>query len=229
MSVDCLVIASHPDDAEIGMGGTMASLIAAGKKLVLVDLTDGEPTPHGSVEIRAKESAAAAECLGITERVNLGLPNRALFDGEVARKKLAEVFREYQPKILFTQYWDDAHPDHIQASALTVAARFYSKFVKTDMKGTAFYPGKVFYYFSTHRRVRQEPSFLFNIDGFFDRKLEALKCYESQFLKNQKNQVVFDMLQTENAYWGMQAGCKYAEPFVCKELLAHTSAEVFFE
>ncbi|MCB0335719.1 MAG: bacillithiol biosynthesis deacetylase BshB1 [Bdellovibrionales bacterium] len=228
MSVDCMVIASHPDDAEIGMGGTIAALVASGKSVLLVDLTDGEPTPFGSAEIRATESQAASAVLGLTQRINLGLTNRELFDGVESRKRLAELMREYRPKVLFTQYWDDAHPDHIQAAALSIASRFYSKFVKSDMKGEAFYPGKVFYYFSTHMRVRQEPSFVYDISEYFQKKIEALKCYHSQFTANPKNQVVFEMLQTENAYWGMQAGARYGEPFVCKEILKASNGDIFF-
>jgi LmbE family N-acetylglucosaminyl deacetylase len=129
-----LVVAPHQDDAEIGMGGTIIALRNRGVRVVILDLSDGEPTPFGSVEIRAKETSAASKILGVQERILLGLKNRELFDTVEARKQVAEVIREVRPTVVCAPYWEDAHPDHVQASALVDAARFYSKFVKTDLR-----------------------------------------------------------------------------------------------
>jgi len=220
-----MIIAPHPDDAEIAMGGTIARLLAAKIELVVVDLTNGEPTPHGSPEIRAKETAAASEALGITERVLLGLPNREVFDTVENRKKVAAVIREYRPSILFAPYWEDAHPDHTESLRLIEAARFYAKFVKSDLPFEPHYPRKLFHYFSTHIRPKVSPSFVFDISSGMDKKLQSLRCYHSQFTANKTNQSIFDAIENENRFWGRQVGVEYGEPFVCREHLLVSSEE----
>lgn len=215
--VDVMVIAAHPDDAEIGMGGTIAALLAAGKSLVLVDLTNGEPTPHGSPAIRKKESQRAAEILGVKERVTLDITNREILDTVANRRKLAGVIRQYRPHTLFVPFWDDAHPDHIYASLLSVASRFYAKFTKGDLPFEPHYPTQTLHYFSLHLRLKINPSFIFDISRFMDRKIEALGAYHSQFIAHLGNSTIFDFLRTENAYWGTQVGCSYGEPFVKRE------------
>ena len=125
--LDILVIAPHPDDAELGMGGAILKFKQQGVRVGVLDLTDGEPTPHGSLEIRARETAAATEILGLDWRENLGLPNRSLEATLDARHQLAGVIREQRPRWLFAPYWLDAHPDHVAANQLVDAARFWSK------------------------------------------------------------------------------------------------------
>src|SRR5580704_19404450 len=109
--LDILVIATHPDDAEIGVGGTLARCGRAGLRTGILDLTNGEPTPHGSPELRARETAAASEALGLTWRKNLGLPNRSVEAALEARRALASVLRTVRPRYVFAPYWDDSHPD----------------------------------------------------------------------------------------------------------------------
>ena len=132
--LDYLVIAPHPDDAELGAGGTILSLKAEGARVGILDLTDGEPTPHGSPEIRAKETAAATALLGIDWRGNLGLRNRFLTDDLPSRALLASKLRELRPRIVLAPYWQDAHPDHVAASSLVDAARFWAKLTKSDLQ-----------------------------------------------------------------------------------------------
>ncbi len=108
--LDILVIAPHPDDAELGCGGAILRWKAEGKRVGILDLTSGEPTPHGSLEIRASETAAATEILQLDSRENLGLPNRSLEHTLEARAKLAGVIREQRPRWLLAPYWVDAHP-----------------------------------------------------------------------------------------------------------------------
>ena len=114
--LDALVIAPHPDDAELGMGGTIALMRAQGMKVGILDLTDGEPTPRGTPAIRARETAAATAVLGLDWRHNLGLPNRRLRATLAARAALAGVIRQTRPRWLFAPYWVDAHPDHVAAT-----------------------------------------------------------------------------------------------------------------
>ncbi len=137
-----LAIGAHPDDVEIGMGGTIAALVAAGHRVTILDLTNGEPTPMGSPERRRAESEEAARVLGVARRITLGLPNRYLEDTVENRTAVAEVIREVRPELLFIPYWVDAHPDHVAAERLSEAARFYAKLTKTEMRGEPFYPAR---------------------------------------------------------------------------------------
>src|SRR4051812_29484991 len=109
--LDYLVLATHPDDAEIGVGGTMALLLSQGARVGVLELTDGEPTPHGSPEIRARETEVATAVLNLTWRGNLRFPNRRLESTLDNRARLAGALRELRPRVLFAPYWDDAHPD----------------------------------------------------------------------------------------------------------------------
>jgi bacillithiol biosynthesis deacetylase BshB1 len=148
--LDYLIVAPHPDDAELGMGGTILKMRAEGRSVGVLDLTSGEPTPFGTPEIRAQETAAATAVLGLDWRQNLGLPNRSLQPTLEARAKLAGVFRLTRPKAIFAPYWVDAHPDHVAATELIEAARFWSKLTKTDMPGEPYHPPRIYYYFCVH-------------------------------------------------------------------------------
>ncbi len=223
-----MVVAPHQDDAEIGMGGTIASLRSEGVRVVIVDLSDGEPTPFGSPEIRARETKAASSILKIEERELLGLPNREITDSTENRKRLASCIRRYKPEIIFAPYWSDAHPDHVQASALVDAARFYAKFVKTDMPYEPWYVRSQFYFFSTHMKVRIQPSYVYDISGFLESKLSAIRAFESQFVLHQKNAQRLQEIETEARYWGNQLGVEAGEPFVSKENVRVKSAAQLF-
>lgn len=218
--MNALIIAPHPDDAEIGMGGTIASLIEQRVSVSIIDLTNGEPTPFGSVEIRAKETLLANKELGIVSRQILGLPNREVVDSIENRKKLAAAIRAIKPEILFVPYWQDAHPDHIAAAQLAEAARFYCKLVKSDIPGEPCHPRKVFHFFSTHIKLKIEPSLIVDISSFIEQKINSIAAYHSQFSLNPVNQNRIAEIRTEAAYWGAQIGVAYGEPFVCRENLA---------
>ena len=163
MNLDVLVVAPHPDDAELGMGGAIIKMVAAGKKVGILDLTNGEPTPHGSLQTRATETAAATNVLGIHWRENLGLPNRSLEATLGARRQLAEVFRMTQPTWIFAPYWVDAHPDHLAATQLVDAARFWAKLTKTEMRGEPFHPSRIYNYYCVHLKLHPTPAFVLDI------------------------------------------------------------------
>jgi bacillithiol biosynthesis deacetylase BshB1 len=219
MELDVLVIAPHPDDAELGMGGAIQIMLAAGKQVGVLDLTDGEPTPHGSPEIRAAETAAASKTLGLTWRENLGLPNRSLQPTIDARKKLAGVIRSTRPNWLFAPYWVDAHPDHVAATELVEAARFWSKLTKTDMPGEPFHPQRIYNYYCVHLKMHATPAFVLDISDQWETKLAAIKCFQSQFVKGREHpQPSFlDQLRDEASYWGKSIGVRYGEPFASRE------------
>jgi bacillithiol biosynthesis deacetylase BshB1 len=220
-----LVVAPHQDDAEIGMGGTICALRSQHIRVVVLDLSDGEPTPYGSVPVRAQETVAASKILGVEERILLGLNNRKIFDSVDNRSKVAEVIRRIKPTVVFAPYWEDAHPDHVQGSALVDAARFYSKFVKTELAHEPWYPRKQLYFFSTHLRVKAQPSFVFDISGFIDQKMASIQAYASQFVVHPGNASRLEEIRAEARYWGMQVGVSAGEPFICREHIRLSSVQ----
>lgn len=212
-----LAVGAHPDDVEIGMGGTILALVAQGHAVMICDLTDGEPTPRGTPERRAAEAAAAARLLGVERRVTLPLPNRMLADTIENRKLLAGVIREVRPDRLFIPYWVDAHPDHVAACTLAEAARFFAKLTKTDIPGEPHLPPRVLHFFSTHYDLHVKPAFLFDISDHFDRKVAAVTSYASQFDLDQPDPGIVRYLRTANTYWGSLIGRPYAEAFASRE------------
>jgi len=223
--LDVLVVSPHPDDAELGMAGTIMKLKAEGQRVGVLDLTDGEPTPFGSPEIRAQEAAAATEILGLDWRENLGLPNRRLEPTLEARGLLAGVIRRTRPRWLFSPYWVDAHPDHVAASELVEAARFWAKFTKTDLPGDPHYPERIFYYFCIHLRLIPQAAFVVDISDFWERKLAALRCYRSQLIEGRPEgpPTLLDQLRDQAAVWGWAIGTRYGEPFASREPIGLTS------
>lgn len=223
--LDALFIAPHPDDAELGAAGAILKLKAEGRRVGILDLTSGEPTPHGTEETRARETAAASAILQIDWRENLGLPNRSLEPSLTARHKLASVFRRVRPRWLFAPYWVDAHPDHVAATELVEAGRFWSKLTKTDLPGEPWLPQRIFNYYCVHLKHAAQPAFILDISAFWEQKLAAIRCYESQFITGRSTEwpTFLDGLHTEAAYWGKAIGVKYGEPFTSREPIGLSS------
>ncbi len=219
--LDVLVIAPHPDDAELGMGGAILKLLAAGKQVGILDLTSGEPTPHGSPEIRDRETSAASEALGISWRQNLKLANRSLQASLENRAKLAGVIRQTRPEHLYAPYWVDAHPDHLAATELTEAARFWAKLTKTDMPGEPHHPRRIYNYYCVHLKMTAQPAFVLDISEQWETKRQAIACYQSQFVTGREamSPGFIDQLEIEAAMWGQTIGVRYGEPFHCREPL----------
>lgn len=219
--MDYLIIAAHPDDAEISAGGTIAALKAQGATVGILDLTSGEPTPFGTPEIRQRETAAATAILGVDWRGSLGLPNRALVADLDSRRQLAGMIRQLKPRFLLTHHWEDAHPDHVAASALVDAARFWSKLSKTDMPGEPHFPTRIYYFLSMHLRLHVQPSFVVDVSEHHATKIRAVECYHSQFIQGRPTTppTVLDDLRDRARYWGWTIGAAYGEPFLCRELV----------
>jgi bacillithiol biosynthesis deacetylase BshB1 len=222
--LDALVIAPHPDDAELGMGGAIVKMIAAGMNVGVLDLTSGEPTPHGSLEIRARETAAASQAMGLTWRENLGLPNRSLEATLENRAKLAEVFRRVRPRWLFAPYWEDAHPDHRAATQLVEDARFWSKLTKSTLAGEPHHPERIYNYYCVHLKMAAQPAFVLDISAEWPQKLAAIRAYESQFITGRPTEPFsfVDRLRDEAAYWGKVIGVAYGEPYTSREPIGLT-------
>ncbi len=219
LPLDILVVAPHPDDAEIGVGGTLLRSKSQGLSVGVLDLTSGEPTPHGSLETRARETAAANGILKLDWRDNLGLANRSLEPTLAARRALAGVFRTIRPKMIFAPYWEDVHPDHVAASQLVDAARFWAKLTKSDLAGEPFWPPRLFYYFSIHLRIHPKPSFVIDVSDQIDGKMQAIASYESQLVigRSQEFPTALDDIRDRARYWGWSIGARYGEPFVSRE------------
>jgi len=223
--LDVLVVAPHPDDAELGMGGAILRFKADGYRVGVLDLTDGEPTPHGSLETRARETAAATKILGLDWRGNLGLANRSLQPTLEARHALAGVFRRLRPRLLFAPHWVDAHPDHVAAAELVEAARFWSKLTKTDLPGAPHYPQRIVSYYCVHLRLVEKPAFVLDISQFWEQKRAAIECYQSQFVTGRPTQppTFVDRLRDQAAFWGWSIGAAYGEPFASREVVGLAS------
>ena len=209
---EVVCVGAHPDDVEIGMGGCVASLTRHGADVLIVDLTDGEPTPHGTAERRRAEAEEAARTLGC-RRLTLDLPNRYLFDSVEARTALAEVIRAEHPNVLFVPYPEDAHPDHCAASSIAEAARFYAKLTKTKMPGEPHYPARLYRYMAVHLRLVREPSFIVDISEDFSSKVAALGAYRSQFGENPANEGVIGQVERSARFWGDIGRVAAGEPF----------------
>lgn len=197
------------------MGGTIAKLAAQGHKVHLVDMTNGEPTPYGSVETRSGEAAAAARILGV-ERTLVGLKNREVVHTVEARHKVAAVIRAHRPHWLFVPYPVDAHPDHVAVTRICEDARFDAKLTKTNIPGEPWYPKRVIYYYCTHLRMSFQPSFCIDVSDTVETKMKAVAAYESQF---SHNPAVPEMVRTLTGYFGGRIGTAHAEPFFTHEVL----------
>ena len=217
--LDVLVVAPHPDDAELGMGGGIVKMLADGQRVGVLDLTNGEPTPHGSTEIRAAETATATDVLGLTWRGNLGLPNRSLENTLEARHELATVIRQTKPRWLFAPYWVDAHPDHVEATQLVEAARFWSKLSKSDIPGEPHHPERIYNYYCVHLKMTPQPAFVLDISNYWEKKLQSIAAYRSQFITGREHMdpSFLDSLRNEALYWGKTIGVKFGEPYTSRE------------
>lgn len=213
-----LCVGAHPDDVEIGMGGTVLSMRERGYEILVLDLSNGEPTPQGSVPVRLKEAENSAKLMGVHRKI-LGMPNRYILDSIENRMSIAGEIRLFQPDYVFAPWIEDGHPDHVAAGHLVESARFYAKLSKTDLPGEPCYPRRVIFYFPIHIRLRREPSFVNDIGKYIEKKREAILCYESQFIKTGK-ELYIENIVNENRYWGFQSGFSYAEPFIQKEMIA---------
>lgn len=218
-SLDVLAVGAHPDDLEITCGGTIARLVGQGYRVGMLDLTSGEPTPRGSPELRAKEAEAARTVLGVPLRLNLGLPNRVLMDCPEHRFAIATVFRRLRPQIVIGMAGRTpaASPDHHQAHMLIEASRFYSQLTKWDDRfaGTAPFrvPHLVYSVFPFDAEQRHwHGTFTIDISETFEQKMQAIRCYDSQF-----DQPRFEKLRhylgATNAQYGGRCGFAYGELF----------------
>lgn len=231
MKLDFLVFAAHPDDAELSMGGTIAKQINNGSKFGIIDLTQGELGTRGNKDTRAEESALASKVLNISIRENFKIPDGKIVVNDENINKIIVAIRKYRPAIIFAPYFNDRHPDHIDASMLIKRAHFLSGLpkIKTELEGIeqeAYRAKKIFYFAQTYEF---SPTFIVDITDTFDIKMEAMRAYKSQFYnegeKNSEPETFisspdfFDSIIARAKTYGFKIGKKYGEPFYSEELI----------
>ena len=229
MKLDILIFAAHPDDAELGMGGTIARLTSEGKSVGIIDFTEAELSSNGTVESRRIETENASKVLNITFRENLKMPDgKVKVSDEIVHTVITRI-RKHQPKIIFAPYFNDRHPDHIGASKIVKEAVFFSGLVKieTELDGSMQQinrPDKLYYYMQTFEFA---PSFIVDISNHFEAKMKSVRAYKSQFYNpNESGELTFisdpkfiKYLEARARHYGFQIRKEYGEPFFSEEAI----------
>ncbi|MDP2365879.1 MAG: bacillithiol biosynthesis deacetylase BshB1 [Ignavibacteria bacterium] len=227
MKLDVLVFAAHPDDAELAMGGTIAKLTINNIKVGIIDLTQGELGTRGTAESRQREAFNAAIALKVALRENLEIPDGDIENSKKNVQKIIMEIRKYKPKIIFAPYFNDRHPDHIDASRLVKRAMFssgLSKIITYDKEVPQIYyrPQKLFYYMQTYTF---EPTFVMDISDTFEQKMKSVECYATQFHDPKSKEPetfisrpeFINYIKSRAEYYGFSIGKMYGEPFFCEE------------
>ena len=228
MQVDLLAVLAHPDDAELGCGGTLAKAARAGHRVGILDLTKGEMGTRGSVEIRAAEAAAAAKVLGVAVRENLGLPDANITNEQSTRERLVRALRKFRPRVVIAPALEGRHPDHRVAAQLVRDACFLSGLAKVAPDSEKHRPLKILHCL-TYRQDFVRPSFVVDVSDDFERKLEAIRCYASQFEGLTQAGEVYpngepleEVIRHYAAYYGTLIRRKYGEPYYTTEMVEVT-------
>lgn len=222
LKLDVLVVAAHPDDAEISVGGTLLRLIDAGAKVGVVDATHGEMGSRGSGETRDAELAAATQAMGIHVRENLDLPDGRVQVTVEARERLAALFRRYRPDAVVSHHVEDLHPDHQATGRLAREAWFLSglKRLAQDAGQDAHRPRAIYHYLS---HTLSAPTFVVDIGEVWERKLQAVRCYSSQLAPEDKEDDgshflfgadIEERMTTKARFWGEAISARLGEPFL---------------
>jgi bacillithiol biosynthesis deacetylase BshB1 len=220
--LDILVFGAHPDDAEIGMGGTIAKHTAAGYRVGICDLTYAEMSSNGTVETRKQEAADAARILGLAMRSNLGLPDRGLEPSRAHIDAITMEIRKHRPRIVFAPYWQDRHPDHVRCSQLLQEAVFNAKLRRYLPEAAPVEVEQYYFYFINDM---YEADVMIDVSAHYERKIEALKAYRTQFepasggndfVKTPLNQGYIERVEARDRMLGQKRMVAYAEGFVSK-------------
>jgi bacillithiol biosynthesis deacetylase BshB1 len=221
---DAMAFGPHPDDVELGCGGTLIKLADLGYSTVVVDMTRGEMGTRGTVETRTAESAVAAGVLGVMTRENLGLPDGRLRSDNESRRKVVEIVRRYRPQLVFLPYYQDRHPDHVHGSELAYEAVFAAGLARYETGQPSHRPAKVLYYM---RWYEFEPTFIVDISAQYERKMEAIWAYSSQFTAQDDSYEQTRLTTPEYhwklvhrmAYYGSLIQKQYGEGFLARGML----------
>jgi bacillithiol biosynthesis deacetylase BshB1 len=223
--IDLLAVAAHRDDVELTCGGTLIKAARQGYRTAIIDLTQGEMGTRGSAALRAAEASRAADIMGLAARENLDLPDAGLVNDPPTREKLARVIRRFRPRIVIAPAPTGRHPDHIVASQLVRDACFVAGLAKVAPEVPKHRPHKLVHTLS-YRQDAVKPTFVVDITDDFERKLEAVRCYDSQFSGvTQAGEVypngepLYDVVRHYAAYYGALIRRRYGEPFFTAETM----------
>ena len=212
--IDILAIAPHPDDAEIGCGGTLLKAVQAGQRTAILELTRGEMGTLGTPEIRRAEALEAAKILGLSFRGNLGLPDGGLQDTLEYRLKLAQVIRVLQPQTLLVPHQTDRHPDHVGAAILSASAVHLAGLQKASLEGTPHKVKKILYY---QGNAPINANVLVDVSSVIDTWEKAIMAHQSQFsgvaVSETVSPEIVERRKARLMYWGTFIGVRYAESF----------------
>ena len=235
MKCDFLAIGAHPDDVELGCGGTIVKLISEGKTVGIIDLTEGELGTRGTRETRAYEANKAGEILGISFRENLQMKDGFLTNSEDYQLKIVEKIRKYKPEIVLANAIDDRHPDHAKAAKLVSDACFLAGLRKIEtfengISQDVWRPKQIFHYIQWKNVI---PDFVIDISGYLDQKIEACLAYKTQFYDPESNEPLtpiatkdfLESLTYRAQDLGRLSGVSYAEGFTTEKLLAFKNFE----
>jgi bacillithiol biosynthesis deacetylase BshB1 len=223
--LDVLAIFAHRDDAELTCGGTLIKLASQGRRTGVLDLTQGEMGSLGSAAIRAEESERAGAIMGLCVRENLGLPDAGIVNTPETRRLLTRAIRRLRPTIVIAPAQQGRHPDHRVTSELVRDACFVSGLAKVEPDLPKHRPRKVLHCI-TYREDHLRPTFVVDISAEFERKLEAIRCYGSQFdAVTQAGEVypngdpLYEIVRHQAAHYGSLIRTRYGEPFYTTETM----------
>ena len=224
MKLDILVFGAHPDDVELGCGGTVIKEVQRGRKVGVIDLTRGELGTRGDVNSRDNESKKATDIMGVCMRENMNFKDGFFQDNEVHKLDLIQKIREYSPDIVITNAISDRHPDHARAAKITVDACFLSGLQKIDTKQPVWRPKAIYHYIQYNNLT---PDFVVDITDQIDLKIKAVKAYSTQFYNPQskeKETIISSKGFLESVTYraqdlGRQTNCEYAEGFISTQIL----------
>lgn len=224
MKLDILIVMAHPDDAELSCSGTIISSVSSGKKVGIIDLTKGEMGTRGNSKIRISEANDSAKLMKIKFRENLGLKDAFFENNEKNKLLLVKKIREYRPKIIITNSFEERHPDHEKASRLVYDASFLSGLEKVSSK----YRGKIqkkwkpnFILYSLQDKYIK-PDFVIDVSKFYNKKIKAIKCFKSQFYNNNSKESesyistknFLDFINSRSIELGHSIGVNHGEGFI---------------
>ena len=227
--VDLLVFGPHPDDIEIGLGGTVARHAALGLQVGLCDLTRGELGSNGTPEERRAEAEAARQVLGAAWRENLGWPDRGIAKDPSHLEHAVTFIRRHRPRVVAVPYWSDRHPDHVAASHVLTEAVSHAALRRYPAEGEAWKPEWICYYFINDAAA---PSFVVDVSDQYETKRRALDCHSSQFARTgadggvdtRLNTPLFrQLVESRDAQFGALAGVRWAEGIVVREPIIRDS------
>lgn len=224
-TVDILAIAPHIDDAELLCGGTLIKAVKLGHRTGVVDLTAGEMGTRGSAEIRAREAECASSVLGLSARENLKWPDAALENTPQKRVELAKIIRRFRPRVVIAPAPRGRHPDHTVAAQLVRDACFVAGLAKIAPEVPKHRPLKVIHA-TSYREDHERPTFVVDITDEFEQKLDAVRCYASQFEgvtqageSYPNTEPLYDLMRHQAAHYGSLIRTRYGEPFVTSEMM----------